>query len=191
MTPEFLKSMMRKSFAKLDGRAVLLVLLLVQTLCSFFFVADITTDLVHGGPAWHLMPELGATLGLLIGVGVEVAVFIALLRRQAHMSKSLGVAAGALAEVMRSHFREWGLTPSEQDVATFAIKGCSISEIAELRGSAEGTVKTHLNAIYRKAGVQGRSQLVSLLIEDLLDAPLIGTSVAQAKAALPDASEAR
>ena len=53
------------------------------------------------------------------------------------------------------------------------MKGCSIADIAQMRGSAEGTVKTHLNAIYRKAGVQGRGQLVSVLIEDLMNAPLV------------------
>lgn len=33
-------------------------------------------------------------------------------------------------------------------------------------------MKTHLNAISRKAGVQGRSQLVNLLIEELLGGPV-------------------
>jgi DNA-binding CsgD family transcriptional regulator len=65
-------------------------------------------------------------------------------------------------------------------VAAFTIKGFTIAEIAALRGSAEGTVKTHLNAIYRKAGVQGRGQLVSLLIEELLGGPLLRPEVATA-----------
>jgi DNA-binding NarL/FixJ family response regulator len=42
-------------------------------------------------------------------------------------------------------------------------------------------VKTHLNAIYRKAGVQGRGQLVSVLIEDLLNAPLVPEAAAATK----------
>jgi DNA-binding CsgD family transcriptional regulator len=54
----------------------------------------------------------------------------------------------------------------------------SISEIAVLRGSREGTIKAHLNAIYRKAGVSGRSQLVSLLVEDLMQEPLIPAAAA-------------
>ena len=82
-------------------------------------------------------------------------------------------AAGALADVIEGCYRNWGLTASEQDVAGFTIKGYSIAEIAILRGSAPGTVKTHLNAIYRKAGVAGRGQLVSLLVEDLRRAPLL------------------
>lgn len=58
-------------------------------------------------------------------------------------------------------------------MANFTIKGCSIAHVAALRGSAEGTVKTHLNAIYRKAGVGGRGQLVNLLIEEILGGSLL------------------
>ena len=83
------------------------------------------------------------------------------------------IAQGALHDLMERYFADWGLTPAEADVAAFTLKGYSISEIAGFRGSAEGTVKTHLNAIYRKAGVAGRGQLVSLLIEDLMRSPLV------------------
>ena len=54
-------------------------------------------------------------------------------------------------------------------MAWFTIKGLSIAEIARLRGTSEGTVKAHSNAIYRKAGVSGRTQLLSLFIEDLME----------------------
>lgn len=54
-----------------------------------------------------------------------------------------------------------------------AIKGYSIAEIAGLRGSAEAAIKAQLNSIYRKSGTQGRAQLVSVLVEDLLRAPLL------------------
>lgn len=166
-----------------DGGLFLLLLIAFQIACALFFVGDVLVDIEEQETSlWHLAPEIGATLGLVIGIAVETRFLMALLRRQAQMQKSLGVAAGALADLMQSYFRQWALTPSEQDVAAFTIKGYSIAEIAELRGSAEGTVKTHLNAIYRKAGVPGRSQLVSLLIEDLLNAPLIGTAVPPAGA---------
>lgn len=152
----------------------LVALILFQCFCTAFFVYDVTLDFDEGMTSlFHMLPELAATVGLVLGVAFEVHALVRLLRRQARMAQSLGVAAGALNEVMEAHFRAWGLTPSEQDVATFTIKGCSIAEIADLRGSAEGTVKTHLNAIYRKAGVQGRGQLVSVLIEDLLGGPLV------------------
>ncbi len=169
------------------GPRMLMALIAFQVLCSAFFVLDIIEDFAAGDAVLtHMLPELGATVGLFVGLAFEVRALMHLLRRQAVMEKSLGVAAGALAELMEDYFREWGLTPAEADVAAFTIKGCSIAEIAEMRGSAEGTVKTHLNAIYRKAGVQGRGQLVSVLIEDLLNAPLVSQEGAtQARAAGP------
>ena len=53
-------------------------------------------------------------------------------------------------------------------MALFAVKGLSTQEIAVLRSTSEGTVKAQTNAIYRKAGVSGRSQLLSVFIEDLM-----------------------
>ncbi|MGB7321604.1 MAG: helix-turn-helix transcriptional regulator [Albidovulum sp.] len=99
----------------------------------------------------------------------EAGYLLQMLRKQDHAERALSVASGALHEVMEGYFETWKLTPSEADVAAFTIKGFAIAEIAELRGSAEATIKTHLNAIYRKAGIAGRGQLVTLLIEELLD----------------------
>jgi DNA-binding CsgD family transcriptional regulator len=152
----------------------LAALILFQSLCALYFVLDVARDGHSGDTAlFHFGPELAATLGLVIAIAVESYVLAGLLQRQARMEQGLGVAAGALGELMEDYFRTWGLTPSEQDVAAFTIKGYSITEIAELRSSAEGTVKTHLNSIYRKAQVPGRAQLVSVLVEDLLRAPLV------------------
>ena len=53
-------------------------------------------------------------------------------------------------------------------MALFAIKGMSVPEIARLRQTSEGTVKAQTAAIYRKAGVSGRPQLLSLFIEDMM-----------------------
>jgi DNA-binding NarL/FixJ family response regulator len=53
-------------------------------------------------------------------------------------------------------------------VALFAIKGLSIAEIARVRHTKEGTIKAQCNAIYVKAGVTGRQQLLSLFIEGLM-----------------------
>ncbi|MCU9846436.1 helix-turn-helix transcriptional regulator [Defluviimonas sp. WL0024] len=155
-----------------DRQAAILVLMAVQGFCAAFFLFDATTDLLTNpdslfqGP--HMVLELVATLGLIAGIAFEGAYLVRLLRRQAHVERALSVASGALHDVMESYFEQWQLTPAEADVAQFTIKGCSIAEIAELRGSAEATVKTHLNAIYRKAGLRGRAQLVNLLIEELL-----------------------
>ncbi|MEM6372014.1 MAG: LuxR C-terminal-related transcriptional regulator [Pseudomonadota bacterium] len=75
-------------------------------------------------------------------------------------------------ELLEDKFETWGLTSAERDVALFAIKGLSTQEIARARQTSEGTIKAQTNAIYRNAGVSGRSQLMSLFIDDLIDGPL-------------------
>ena len=44
----------------------------------------------------------------------------------------------------------------------------SIRDIASLRDTREGTVKAQCTAIYRKAGVNGKSQFFSLIVEDVM-----------------------
>jgi DNA-binding NarL/FixJ family response regulator len=48
------------------------------------------------------------------------------------------------------------------------IKGIGFGAIAEARSSREGTVKAQSNAIYRKAGVAGRHELLALFLDELL-----------------------
>lgn len=157
--------------------AALVALMAVQGFCAVFFTTDVARDVLSIGPGafrdMHLVLELLANLGLLAGIGFEAHYLMQLMRRQAHAERSLAAASGALHDLMETYFAEWGLTPAEAEVAAFTMKGFSIAEVAALRGSAEGTVKTHLNAIYRKAGVPGRAQLVNLLIEELMHGPIV------------------
>ena len=81
--------------------------------------------------------------------------------------------------VMTQHFTDWRLTPAERDVAVFLVKGLSTRDIAELRGTSEGTIKAQTNAIYRKAAVTGRTQLLSTFIEDLMDDALMPAEALQ------------
>jgi DNA-binding NarL/FixJ family response regulator len=83
------------------------------------------------------------------------------------------MASAALQDVVQSHFDEWKLTASERDVAALMVKGLSISEIAGVRGTAEGTVKAHLNAIYRKANARNRAEVLSTIMDTLIDKPLL------------------
>ena len=54
-----------------------------------------------------------------------------------------------------------------------AIKGHSNAEIAGILEKAEGRVKAQCNAVFRKAGVSGRAQLLSAFVEDMLGEPLL------------------
>ena len=155
-------------------RAFLGIVVAVQVLCAGVFVWEIAVG-VFGLAAqpidWHIheLIELGAALGLVLGVAFGgYALRVAVLRTE-RAERALKAASGAFMELLETRFTEWGLTPAERDVALFAIKGMTIQEIAQLRSTSEGTVKAQTNAIYRKAGVNGRPQLLSLFIEDLVE----------------------
>lgn len=177
---------MKHSVALLTGQSrLLLALIIFQIACAAFFVIDVTSDIKSLDGLSHFIPEALATTCLVAGILVEIRVLNELLQRQQRMKQGLDVASGALSDVMETYFGQWNLTGAEQDVARFAIKGYSIAEIAGLRGSAEATVKAQLNAIYRKSGTQGRSQLVSVMVEDLLRAPLLeGKAVPRSTSAI-------
>jgi DNA-binding NarL/FixJ family response regulator len=150
----------------------LAALIAVQVFCVLFFVADVIEDYrnapAEAGLSMHLNVEALATLSLLAAIVVEVRYLHSLLRRKAQLEKAVQTASAAVHEVIEAHFRNWRLSPSETDVATFLVKGLDIPEIAHVRGCAEGTVKAHLNAIYRKSGTRNRGELLSVIIDSLL-----------------------
>jgi DNA-binding CsgD family transcriptional regulator len=158
---------------RLPVTAVLLVVVAVQVLCSLFFVWDIAAGVLglrREPMSWETreLIEIGAGIGLVLGVVLGAALLVRTLMHNRVMEGQLRQVSGAFAELLEERFAEWGLTRAERDVAWFTIKGMSIAEIARLRRTSEGTVKAHSNAIYRKAQVSGRTQLVSLFIEDLM-----------------------
>jgi Response regulator containing a CheY-like receiver domain and an HTH DNA-binding domain len=154
--------------------AVLAIILVVQSFCAVFFVFDIVASVLglRARPiSWQIREviELGAALGLILGVIVGgLALRRSMIRRSLAENK-LRRAASAFADVMEERFSEWGLTPAEREVALFLIKGFPIAEIARLRETSEGTVKAQTNAVYRKAGVNGASQLLSLFLDNLME----------------------
>ncbi|XDA99782.1 helix-turn-helix transcriptional regulator [Sulfitobacter sp. LCG007] len=151
--------------------AFLAGLILVQGFCAIFFVGDVITDIGAYGPGAALALEAGAALSLVAAIAVEARYLLALLRRNAHLERSVAVAKAAVQDVIEAHFDQWSLSPSERDVATFLVKGLSTAEIAGMRGSAEGTVKAQLNTIYRKSGTRNRSDLLAVIIDSLMAGP--------------------
>jgi len=73
-----------------------------------------------------------------------------------------------LGAAMDRQFYKWGLTPAERDVALLQLKGLRHKQIAELRETSERTVRQQALAIYRKAGLSGRTDLAAFFLEDLL-----------------------
>lgn len=57
------------------------------------------------------------------------------------------------------------LTPREQEILEYVIRGFSNREIAQQLGISWRTVDTHLRNIYRKMGVKSRAQAAALYVQ--------------------------
>ena len=84
-------------------------------------------------------------------------------------AENLARASTAFQDLLGSYFDKWNFSDAERDVTRLILKGCTIAEIAEIRGAAEGTIKSQTNAIYKKSGFANKTQLLSSFIEDLTD----------------------
>lgn len=165
-----------KNIKAFKGRS-LIVAFIVIAICEAFFVLDIAADIFHLdiAAAWidHSVIELISTVTLafsLLIIGLQI--------RQLHADHrdaqaAVKVASGELLAVIDAKFESWKLSASERQVALLLIKGFSAQEIADLRDTRPGTVKSQSSAIYQKAGVKGRSELAAYFVEDLLAGEII------------------
>jgi len=153
--------------------AVVWTLVAVQIVCGSYFLWEILAS-VLGLPTLPLrwqtreIVEIGASLGLILGAGMGVLLALSAGREMRRAESARRLTSGEFTRVVQDYFDAMNLTPAETEVAWFLLKGMSVSEIASLRDTREGTVKAQCTGIYRKAGVTGKSQLFSLLVEDVL-----------------------
>jgi len=66
-------------------------------------------------------------------------------------------------------FDKWGLSAAEKEIALFLLKGLRFQDIADLRHTSERTVRQQAQAIYRKAGFDGRTDLSAHFVEDFMN----------------------
>lgn len=154
-----------------ERRAVMLAaIILMQALCAVFFATDVVTDLLTD---FHIMDpyillEALAAVALAGGVGFLMLELRRIMTRMERLETATQAARGEMAEVIEAFFVQWGLTPSEREVAFLVLKGMENDDIARIRGTASGTVRAQCTAVYSKAGVDGRAQLFSVFMEELL-----------------------
>lgn len=79
-------------------------------------------------------------------------------RKRSALARALGIGE----EVTEDDLAGMGLSPAQVGVAALAIRGMTNKEIAAKRGIAEGTVKVHLLAVYRRTGAANRVDLAAL-----------------------------
>lgn len=155
--------------------AVLFALLLVQELGQEdepITLEDVLSELL--------------TIGLLVGCTVTSALLALRVRTQeeeslllrrdlesirAHSEQWRRDAAVHLRELgaaIQAQFEAWGLTPAEQEVGLFLLKGFSHKEIARLRRTNESTIRQQAASIYQKSSLNGRAALSAYFLEELL-----------------------
>lgn len=152
-------------------RAVTLaVIILVQALTAAFFFSDVVSDFKYDVSLneAHFYMEAAATLILITGVIFLMIELRGVMSRMEMLDRGLRAARGEMAQIIDTFFEEWKLTPSERDVGLLILKGFDNDTIAEFRGTAVGTIRAQSARIYAKAGVDGRAQLFSVLLEELL-----------------------
>ena len=151
---------------------VLAAIILLQALSALFFVGDVIIDLYEGDHLdnIHLVLEGFAALTLTIGVLYLMSELRNLLNHMAAMELGLRAARGDMVKLIEDFFDQWRLTPSEREIALLVLKGINNSSIAQMRGTAQSTVRAQCTRIYAKADVDGRAQLLSVFMEELLHA---------------------
>lgn len=143
---------------------------------------DLTTDYGEGAGALHLLLELAV---LVLATGLFTLILLQRLRaaqelRRLERSLSVRTAEAeawrdryqqtldGLGEAIQNQFEAWALSDAEAQIALLLLKGLSLKEIAAVRGTGERTVREQARAVYRKAGLAGRSELSAFFLEDLL-----------------------
>ncbi len=117
-----------------------------------------------GGIAFHWW-QMAAARRRSDRLDLELAEALADARRWSQDAHDVLQGLGAAID---RQFERWGLTPAEREVALLQLKGLRHKAIAELRQTSERTVRQQALAVYRKSGLNGRSDLAAFFLEDLL-----------------------
>lgn len=154
------------------------VVAFVQFVCALVFGIDIAgelhTDLLDnqrltGWQIAHLATETGAVGLLLLGFFLSQREVRGLSYAEARHRGRLSILRGHFDDILVKRFELWGLSKAESDIALLSLRGLKISEIARLRNTKEGTIKAQLSAIFHKAGIGTRTELLGLFMDEFLD----------------------
>ena len=150
----------------------LAAIILLQALCALFFIGDVVVDLSQGDHLddVHMILETVAALALSAGVIYLMRELRDLTNRMAAMELGIRAARGEMTNLIDAFFDQWRLTHSEREIALMVLKGVDNESIARMRGTAPSTVRAQCTRIYAKAQVDGRAQLLSIFMEELLHA---------------------
>jgi len=150
---------------------------------SVVFGADILLELpgsifageVHGVvQTLHVIVEFLALLLLIWGFVLARRHIRQLRQERDSNGLQLQSLRGEFDLILQDQFARWQLTEAERDIALLTLRGLKIADIAAARNTRQGTVKAHMSAVFRKAGVGTRGELNGLFMESFLDCGAAG-----------------
>ncbi len=159
-----------------------LILIAMLFLVIAINTTDFLKDILHGDDWLHVTLEMITVFLSLWGIVMIVqqinnrSLQISQLNKEVQKSqKDLALSRTKLKEIGREYsiylhkqFDDWGLTPSEKDVALILLKGLSFKEMAEVRDTKEKTIRQQASTIYKKSNVSGRHEFAAWFFEDML-----------------------
>ena len=157
------------------------ILIIFVIIMSLNFI-DVLTDISLGVPIWHIFSEMLIVIVSAIGAlflikDIRTKTFDIATLKQAlltsddkfrNVSDEMKRARHEYSTVIHSQFKQWMLTPSEQEVAMLLLKGLSFKEISGVRNTKEKTVRQQASVIYSKANVEGRHEFAAWFLEDFM-----------------------
>lgn len=158
------------------------LLLIVFGVIALLIGWDLLSDSAKGVDPIHVMVELALLVLAASMFGWLLAQVIRGRRQLNHLHTRLDSARTesrrwraryrstirGLSEAIQDQFETWQLSKAEAEIALLLLKGLSLKEIAAVRETGERTVREQARAVYRKAGLAGRSELSAFFLEDLL-----------------------
>ena len=160
---------------------------------SLFTMFDVVVDMKQGVGIDHLMHEIALWIFSMLGAFfqfrivkwqsnemtgyrekiAELGLINANLNQkikeeQMDFQQKIGHLSSEFLSYIDAQFNQWSFSRGEKEIALLLIKGLSMKEIAEIRGSNENTVRQQASQIYRKSQLGGRMELSAFFLDDLL-----------------------
>jgi DNA-binding CsgD family transcriptional regulator len=167
----------------LNNQKLIKIGLVLYAVIFLLIMLDVAGDYADGIEWQHITIELIVLIIAIIGITLLGRAYyqntqftlrhlqqdleIAKQEAQQWRDESRDLIQGLGVEIQKQFIR-WGLTPAESEIGLLILKGFSHQEIANIRTASERTVREQARALYRKAGLAGRSELSAFFLEDLL-----------------------
>ena len=146
---------------------------------TFFTIFDIVKDYKEGSGLDHIMTEFIIILFIILAIililkeafleNEKLTFQLATTHKDLeYWKEKSSLIIKGLSDAIDHQFESWTFTKSEKDVALLLIKGLSVKEISNIRGTAEKTTRAQASSIYKKSHLANRHELAAFFLEDLL-----------------------